>query len=710
MGAQVKSFLYWILFTIQLVSCQRLSLPNEFLSGKDICDTFMSALGKVCDCSGRLLHLVPSYVPDDCFILDLSANEISNIERHTFVRFQQLERLYLNSNNIQAIHPHAFDGLSNLTVIDLANNKLLEIPPRTFTDTRYLQVLNLTHNNLRVPPTIGHLNRLQELIISHNSLRFVTSSAWTGLIALRILNISSNHLVKLYADSFKGLRYVVTLDLSHNSLNTIQNKAFSSLVRLEVLKLNDNQLTKIDENAFLDLSMMTRLDLQNNQLFSIPLSFQNGFSSLKHLNLQGNKIVEISINSFKHLSNLNVLNLNDNRLQIVAGRSFLLLPQLVMLDLRNNQIEVLPADVFIGLRTLKVLDLRNNRLKNVGKIMHPLFNLETVLLSDNMISYIPVDTFDQCARIIEIRIDHNNLTYIPEGIGHSKTGSQTLKGLSLADNPIKEISATSFGRFSSLQLLRLSNTQLNILPIDAFTQMPRLLQLWLDGNQLTTLHKGMLGFLPRLTAIHLQGNLWDCQCDLHYFWSYMDSRGISSGIDEKPVCHSPPILSGVTLEVAFAVKECLEDNGAFSVMEIEILIPIIVGAIVLMFLIVACICITAGHKNPIYAKTIPSDGNTARAMSLPSFASLNSMSSSSPLTLPPRNGTNSTRYHNHSSIFHERKLHRTTRPNLDRQGSYLSINVPTPGGEYASPYAQPYSQPRDHPSWFQDSDQREDIY
>ncbi|XP_033127346.1 leucine-rich repeat-containing protein 15-like [Anneissia japonica] len=712
MDLKARNLICYVVFIIQLVSSERINnVPKQFISGMEICDTFISALGKLCDCSRRSFHIVPKNVPDDCFILDLSGNQISSIERNNFARFVQLEKLYLNSNVIQALHPHAFDGLINLTVLDLATNRLLNIPPRTFTDTRLLQILNLTDNNLRAPPPVGHLKRLQELMISKNSLKFVTNTAWNGLVTLRLLNLSSNHLSMLHGETFKGLTSLVILDLSHNNIQTLANGAFISLGRLELLKLDNNRINTVEASAFQDLHMLTSLHLEHNQLVSIPLSFQSGLRSLKNLFLQENKIIEIRNDLFKYLINLNVLNLNSNRLQIIAGRSFFHLSQLVTLNLKSNQINVLPADAFLGLRMLKVLDLRNNRLKDVGNVMQHLLNLETALLSDNMISYIPMGTFDHCVHIIEIRIDHNNLTYIPEGIGYSPTASQTLKGLSLADNPIKQITSTSFGRFSSLQLLRLSNTQLRSVPIRAFNQMPRLVELWLDGNQLTTLARGTLVPLPRLKAIHLQGNLWNCQCGLRDIWSYLDSRSISCGSTEaQPVCYSPSNLAGQTLEVALSGKECIEDESTFSMMEIDILIPITVGAIVIMFLIVAFICIAAAQKKPsVYSKVmVPPDGHTGRAVSLPSFASLNSMSSSTPLTLPPRNG--SKRYHHQDSIFQEFKLQPTS---LDRQGSYLSINVPLPGGEYASPYAQPCSQPKDHPSWFRSdsgSDHREDIY
>lgn len=106
--------------------------------------------------------------------LDLSNNYISLIRRIDFVFYvQSIVDLNLSNNDIYNIEPGSFDGFMNLSFLDLGQNNISVLPEFVFLKNKNLKKIDL----------------------SDNSLRFIDSDMFNGLqLSLKQLNLADNPL------------------------------------------------------------------------------------------------------------------------------------------------------------------------------------------------------------------------------------------------------------------------------------------------------------------------------------------------------------------------------------------------------------------------------------------------------------------------------------------------------------------------------------
>lgn len=85
---------------------------------------------------------------DSLQTLDLSANQLSQLESLSFPELSHLQELILSDNLLTILPSDTFVGLRNLQWLDLSNNRLHGITQHLFDDVPNLQSLDLSHNNL----------------------------------------------------------------------------------------------------------------------------------------------------------------------------------------------------------------------------------------------------------------------------------------------------------------------------------------------------------------------------------------------------------------------------------------------------------------------------------------------------------------------------------------------------------------------------------
>ncbi|XP_028657923.2 toll-like receptor 3 isoform X2 [Erpetoichthys calabaricus] len=129
-----------------------------------------------------------------------------------------------------------FQGLQNLTVLDLSNNNIANINDALFSGLEHLKILKLQHNNLA---------RLWKSGNPGGPVLFLK-----GLINLRILQLESNGFDEIPADGFKGLSQLIELDLGLNDLNFFPETLFKDLSSLRVLGIQKNLIISVPENTF----------------------------------------------------------------------------------------------------------------------------------------------------------------------------------------------------------------------------------------------------------------------------------------------------------------------------------------------------------------------------------------------------------------------------------------------------------------------------
>lgn len=186
------------------------------------------------------------------------------------------------------------------------------LPPRLFS----LKLLNYLEVSgcpaLReLPVELGQLQALTSLILCRDGLTRVPGEALAPLAALKVLDLSGNHLTEL-PEQLCSLPDLNTLNLSCNQLKSLP-AGLGRCPRLAVLNISRNQLSAFptgffsqelpllgtlsaSENLIEELSgdigllpALKSLDLSSNKLTEIPAELSD-CSKLKEINFKGNKL------------------------------------------------------------------------------------------------------------------------------------------------------------------------------------------------------------------------------------------------------------------------------------------------------------------------------------------------------------------------------------------------------------------------------------
>jgi len=102
-------------------------------------------------------------------------------------------------------------------MVNLSHNEILEIERDAFHQVSIFSTLDISFNRLRVVHSVG-LVRLSRLDASHNQLTHVNSDTFTGLHqTFQQLNVAFNNLTSFHADRlFHQTNSVHRLDLSES--------------------------------------------------------------------------------------------------------------------------------------------------------------------------------------------------------------------------------------------------------------------------------------------------------------------------------------------------------------------------------------------------------------------------------------------------------------------------------------------------------------
>ncbi|TVU29273.1 hypothetical protein EJB05_20833, partial [Eragrostis curvula] len=134
--------------------------------------------------------------------LNLSTNSFSG-RLSPLSRLGRLEILDLSNNSLQDTIPGALTNWSNLRILDLSMNSLAGENafrgqvPHSLGNLQQLIRLNLSHNNLHgdIPSTLGNLQNLGILDLSHNNLDSGIPSNLGNAQSLWHLDLSDNNIL-----------------------------------------------------------------------------------------------------------------------------------------------------------------------------------------------------------------------------------------------------------------------------------------------------------------------------------------------------------------------------------------------------------------------------------------------------------------------------------------------------------------------------------
>ncbi|XP_003792816.1 toll-like receptor 3 [Otolemur garnettii] len=175
---------------------------------------------------------------DNIFEIYLSYNKYLQLTSNSFASVPSLQRLMLRRVALKNVDvsPSPFHPLHNLTILDLSNNNLANINDEMLEGLQKLEILDLQHNNLA---------RLWKHANPGGPVYFLK-----GLSRLHILNLESNGFDEIPLGVFKDLFELKSIDLGLNNLNILPPSVFDSQVSLKSLSLQKNLVTSVEKDIF----------------------------------------------------------------------------------------------------------------------------------------------------------------------------------------------------------------------------------------------------------------------------------------------------------------------------------------------------------------------------------------------------------------------------------------------------------------------------
>ena len=157
--------------------------------------------------------------------LNLSYNQISELQNNVFDRLVNLEHLNLGWNELTNIPKGLFDNLIDLKWMSLENNKIEfqeDSDPNIFIGLRKLTFLHLDNNQISIFPEglFKHLICLKFLNMHRNQISIIPDGIFKNLVSLEELGLEDNHIMSLPKEFFKDLVSLESLKLDGNEIET----------------------------------------------------------------------------------------------------------------------------------------------------------------------------------------------------------------------------------------------------------------------------------------------------------------------------------------------------------------------------------------------------------------------------------------------------------------------------------------------------------
>ncbi|XP_064489442.1 relaxin receptor 1-like isoform X7 [Ornithodoros turicata] len=250
-------------------------------------------------CDNADLSAVPTAIPSDVIELDLSGNDLRNLNSKDFPLMDELESLQLSSSNILNMSEDVFSNLRNLREVYLSGNELRFLKANVFKSSKLLE----------------------KLVLSHNPIAGTSPESFSGLDNLDELDLRSCSLVFLHAEVFKPLKKLTRLWIDGNNINSLQPYGMQYLKNLHVLSLSYNRLYHVGSSAFCGLHSLQMLVLGYNRIRVLDSPF-TALKNLRTLDLEGNQLTAFNNDTFWPLIRLTSLNLRNNSFRVVPSSLF----------------------------------------------------------------------------------------------------------------------------------------------------------------------------------------------------------------------------------------------------------------------------------------------------------------------------------------------------------------------------------------------------
>ncbi|KAJ9678524.1 hypothetical protein PVL29_020647 [Vitis rotundifolia] len=477
--------------------------------------------GSIPDTFGNMISLAD---------LDISGNQLQGSIPDIFGNMASLERLDLSENKLEGEIPKSLSNLCRLQKLDLGINNLSGQLPQVLdllacaNDT--LEILYLSYNQLRgsipdligfsslrlldlgdnrlngtLPTSIGHLTKLQQLVIGSNSLQGNISEAhFLHLSQLYYLDLSSNSLTFNISLGWVPPFQLIYLRLTSCKLGPRFPSWLRTQKQLLQLYISTSDISDVIPHWFWNLtSFIYFFNISNNQITGTLPNLSSKFDQPLYIDMSSNYL-EGSISELPSV--LGRLDLSNNKFSgSIASLCTVANTYLVYLDLSNNSLSGELPNCWPQWKSLTVLNLENNQFSGKNpKSFGSLQSIQTLhLRNNNFIGELP-SSLKKCKSLSFIDLAKNRLSgKIPPWIGGNLPN---LMVLNLRSNKFSGSICSELCQLKKIQILDLSSNNLS-------GTIPRCL-----SNFTAMTKKGSLTITYNFSLHYVDGGFQD--------WSYVD--------------------------------------------------------------------------------------------------------------------------------------------------------------------------------------------
>uniref|UniRef100_A0A7N4PHA2 Leucine rich repeat containing G protein-coupled receptor 6 n=1 Tax=Sarcophilus harrisii TaxID=9305 RepID=A0A7N4PHA2_SARHA len=376
------------------------------------------------DCSELGLSEVPGNLNPLTAYLDLSMNNLTELQPGLFLHLRFLEELRLSGNHLSHIPGQAFSGLYSLKILMLQNNQLSRIPAEALWELPNLQSLRLDANIISVVPerSFEGLSSLRHLWLDDNALPEIPIRALNNLPSLQAMTLALNRIRLIPDYAFQNLSSLVVLHLHNNQIQHLGTNSFEGLHNLETLGFHNNNIKAIPEKAFVGNPLLQTIHFYDNPIQFVGRSAFQYLPKLHTLSLNGATDIR-EFPDLKGTTSLEILTLTRAGIQLLPLGMCQQLPRLRVLELSHNQIEELPS--LRRCQKLEEIGLQHNQMWEIGvDTFSQLTVLRALDLSWNVIRFIHPEAFVTLHSLVKLDLTNNQLTTLPlaglSGLVHLK--------------------------------------------------------------------------------------------------------------------------------------------------------------------------------------------------------------------------------------------------------------------------------------------------
>ena len=495
--------------------------------------------------------LQPTLDPDKSVVPQVMASEISICGRDPAVVKAIKFALDDNDFSCSAVDEDDLDDIESLGVQGYGR---FSIMPADLAGLDALTELRIVDSPaLKALPTLAfsEVPKLENLVLSGNSIRWIESGAFANLPDLVKLDLGRNALRGVQPGLFVGavfdedgnhvgeleMENLDTLVLADNLISELNSEMFIGLRGLLHLQVGGNQIAALDDGRlFHPFGELETFDATDNRIESIaPFVFSPVQSTLQEIHLSGNELSRLNGLEFAGylreamapLAALTELSLADNGLESVRSYPPTQPPpgwDAVAWDDVWTGFSTTPSwgewDTFSQLPKLVTLDLSRNNLEESDlsrALFEPLDKLAGLYLSRNPLAdsngQIGADLFDGMAALsgsgtFTLNLGGTGLTSLDNDPFDGYTG---LESLDLAGNGLTSLASLPFQGLSGLGnqdgYVSLAGNGLTSVPANLFEDAHAALEsVQLQDNELSSVPANLFDGRTNLSAVNLSGN------------------------------------------------------------------------------------------------------------------------------------------------------------------------------------------------------------